>query len=88
MAPVRQNAELLGNLFEVRLGECSSDPVAATVVSENAPPYSVRYELEPGLKRCAFRISGTNACAWLLSLDLPQSGPPLQWFLYEILCEN
>ena len=45
IAQVKQDAELLGKLIAVCLGECSGDPEAVAVVAKNACSYSVRYEM-------------------------------------------
>ena len=82
LAPAMRNAELSGKLFAVHLGECSKDPGAAALVSEDACLYSVRYEMESGLKRRASRSSGPPTRASLFSGDWLQMGTSPERFLY------
>ena len=82
---MRKTAELLGKSFAVRLGECSSGPDAASVVTKNGRGCSERYEEGSGSKRCASRRSGAATRASLFSLDLPKSGTSPEWLVYEAL---
>ena len=83
-ARAKKHAESSGKLFAVRLGECSSDPEAATVVAKNARLYPARYELESGLKRCWSRRSGTITRAPVFPLDLPKLGSSPERRLYKV----
>ena len=85
-APVKKSAALLGKLCVVRPAECSIGPEAVAVVSKNACSYSIGYETEAGLKRCARRHRASGTRASLFSPDLPKTGSSPGRFVYETLC--
>ena len=80
---VSKNADVLGNVFVKRFGDCAAGPNDTQVLVDNAKGYADRYALEARFRRCASRVGVPNARAAWFVRGAPELMASPKWCLSE-----